>query len=436
MARPKKVHRYDYTIRTLAYYQQQGGIYNDIITILQKLRQTCTRDRIGTPASILNEATFIVDDSKTAGSDIIADMQEFKLLNNDRITSGTMDLIFACIYVLAFRDLTEGARLEVFRLMDHRVVDVGELFKLAESQEPQEELPEEHEQEFDAKKLGGLEFRVKGLNAVGIEKDGMIEVVVDHGPFIGMKVLLDPKVVSKYKLDAPPEYMQMLKDLTNQLAAKEKQLQELRKAMNVTDGNQQVRSYKADIKLLSKSLDSVRRELSAEKKKNEKLREERFDHELKSNSIIGKLTETCSLRELEKEKLRNEVVDLNKKLEDALANKTVDIKTVDDVLTFDYALQYIDDKEVYDEVKQLFEFLKRAMRRVATDEQYDQLDALEKKMLHNSLPSIHNHNQISNSNVFPGVVNNPNFPMGVGLEELQKMFVEFVNNMLNNGKQE
>lgn len=139
MARPKKVHRYDYTIRTLAYYQQQGGIFNDIITILLKLRQTCTRDRIGTPASILNEATFIVDDSKSAGSDIIADMQEFKQLNNDRITSGRMDLIFACIYVLAFRDLSEGARREVIRLMVHRVVDVGELFKLAEAQEPQEE---------------------------------------------------------------------------------------------------------------------------------------------------------------------------------------------------------------------------------------------------------------------------------------------------------
>lgn len=347
-----------------------------------------------------------------------------------------MDLIFACIYVLAFRDLTEGARREVIRLMDHRVVDVNDLFKLAEGQEPQPKQRQEHGQEFDAPKLGGLEFRVKGLKAVGIEKDGMIEVVVDHGPFIGMKLRLDPKVVSKYKLDAPPEYMQMLKDLTNQLAAKEKQLQELRKAMNITDGNQQVRSYKADIKALSESLDSVRHELYAEKKKQEQLKKEMADSQERALREIEHLTQTCNIRELEKEKLRNEVADLKQKLEEALANKTVEIKTVDDVLTFDFALQYIDDKEVYDEVKQLFEFLKRAMRRVATDEQYDQLDALEKKMLHNSLPSIHNHNQISNSNVFPGVVNNANFPIGLGVEDMQKLFVEFVNNKLNNGKQE
>ena len=424
MARPKKVHRYDYTIRTLAYYQLQGGIFNDIITILQKLRQTCFRDRISSPASILNEATFIVDDSMSAGSDIISDMQEFKKMNKERLSSGTIDLIFACIYVLAFNNLTEGARREVLRLMDHRVVDVGELFKLAEAQETHEEQEaEDPEQNGDSNRH----------EAFGFEKEGKILVFVQKGPLSGVSFYLDPEVVRRYDLEAPPEYESMLKDLTHQLAAKEKQLHELRKAMNINDGDQQVRSYKTDIRLLSDSLDSARQKLLVEQKKNEQLRKEMNDSKEKTERDIELLTQTCKIRELEKEKLRNEVAELRQRLEETIANKRIDIKSIDDVLTFEYMLKYIEDKEVYNEVKQLFEFLKRAMRRIATDEQYDQLDALEKKMLHNSVPSIHNHNQISNSNVIQGVMHNPSFPMGVGNEELEQLFIEFLNKKLNNG---
>lgn len=424
MARPTKVHRYDYTFRTLAYYQQQGGIYNDIITILQNLRQTCTRDRIGTPASILNEATYIMDDSKSVGSDIISDMREFKHLNSERMTSGTIDLIFACIYVLAFNELSEGARHEIIRLMDHRKVDVSELFKLAESQETQEE-----QEEQDMTMVADSDT----TEAYGIEKDGKILVTINKGHLQGFGLYLDPEVVRKYDLEAPPDYLVMLNDLTNQLAAKEKQLLELRKAMSSNCGDQQVRSYKADIRLLSDSLNSARQKLLVEMKKNEQLRKEMDDSKKETEREIEKLTQTCNLRELEKEKLRNEAAELRQKLEEKIANKRVDIKSIDDVLTFEYILKYIEDKELYNEVKQLFEFLKRAMRRIATDEQYDRLDALEKKMLHNSVPSIYNHNQISNSTVLQGVMQSSNLPMGVGKEELEQLFFELLNKKLNHG---
>lgn len=36
----KKKNKYqdDYSLRTLSYYQREGGIYNDLITILQRIR--------------------------------------------------------------------------------------------------------------------------------------------------------------------------------------------------------------------------------------------------------------------------------------------------------------------------------------------------------------------------------------------------------------
>lgn len=434
MARPKKVHKYDYTIRTLAYYQQKGGLYNDIITILQNERQNNQRDRLNPPATILNEACYMIDDSNTSGSDIIADMEEFKHLNHERLSSGTIDLIFACVYVLAYNDLSEGARHEIIRLMDHRYVDVTPLFMLAEAQEPQKEVEPEHDDEPYSE--APIAVTKEAPIAKGRLVRGKIIVDLPVGPFGIIRTAVDPKVVKKYQLDEDPESVKLMKDLTKQLAAKEKQIQELRKSIGGGKVDAQVKSYKEDIRLFSELLSAARKDLEKERSENKLLKDQMKHEKELSDKRIEDLQQTCEIRDLEKSKLRQELDELKDSIENQIRNKTIDIRTVDDILTFEYLLNYIEEKEVYDEVRQIFDLLKKAMRRVATDEQFDRMDALEKKMLHNSLPSIHNHNQISNSNVFPGVVNNPNFPMGVGMEELQKMFIEFVNKMLNNGKQE
>ncbi len=59
----KKTSKYkeDYSLRTLAYYQRKGGIYNELITILQRIRVKRGYGRILAPNKILNAATAAFD---------------------------------------------------------------------------------------------------------------------------------------------------------------------------------------------------------------------------------------------------------------------------------------------------------------------------------------------------------------------------------------
>lgn len=53
-----KINRIEYDIRTLAYYQQEGGAYNDIITVLSKLRNDAKYRGLPAPAKVLNEGSY------------------------------------------------------------------------------------------------------------------------------------------------------------------------------------------------------------------------------------------------------------------------------------------------------------------------------------------------------------------------------------------
>lgn len=53
--------RSEYSLRTLAYYQKQGGIYSNIITILMKLRDDPATSRVLAPNKVLNEASWLFD---------------------------------------------------------------------------------------------------------------------------------------------------------------------------------------------------------------------------------------------------------------------------------------------------------------------------------------------------------------------------------------
>lgn len=53
--------RSEYSLRTLAYYQKQGGIYSSIITILMKLRDDPATSRVLAPSKVLNEASWLFD---------------------------------------------------------------------------------------------------------------------------------------------------------------------------------------------------------------------------------------------------------------------------------------------------------------------------------------------------------------------------------------
>ena len=106
----------------------------------------------------------------------------------------------------------------------------------------------------------------------------------------------------------------------------------------------------------------------------------------------------------------------------------------DKQLTWSSILDYIESRKNYDYVKQIFPMLSYIAGRYATDEEWARMKALEEKMLADTLPTVHNHNSISNSNVFQGMMNNPNFPLGVDPEVFVRAAVEHYLNKLNNGQ--
>ena len=95
-------------------------------------------------------------------------------------------------------------------------------------------------------------------------------------------------------------------------------------------------------------------------------------------------------------------------------------------------LEYVENQRDYKNVNQIFEML-IYMSRVATDEEYDEVVGLRQKMIDDSKPTIHNHNTIQNSNVFPGLVNNPNFPIGADPNEIVKKALELYLKSQNDG---
>ena len=96
-------------------------------------------------------------------------------------------------------------------------------------------------------------------------------------------------------------------------------------------------------------------------------------------------------------------------------------------------LAYVESQRVYTNVNQIFEML-LYMSRVATDEEYNEIVTLRQKMIDACVPTVHNHNDIQNSNVFPGLVNNPSFPIGTDPEELVRKALEQIIKCQNDGE--
>lgn len=61
MDKKKSKYKDDYSLRTLAYYQREGGVYNELITILQRMRVGKGGRKILSPKEILNAATDAFD---------------------------------------------------------------------------------------------------------------------------------------------------------------------------------------------------------------------------------------------------------------------------------------------------------------------------------------------------------------------------------------
>ena len=53
--------RSEMSLRTLAYYQKQGGVFSEIITVLMKLRDDPATSRVLAPNRVLNEASWLFE---------------------------------------------------------------------------------------------------------------------------------------------------------------------------------------------------------------------------------------------------------------------------------------------------------------------------------------------------------------------------------------
>ena len=153
---------------------------------------------------------------------------------------------------------------------------------------------------------------------------------------------------------------------------------------------------------------------------------------------IYDLEEEVKSKEDELKAKDNQLATANAKIDEL--QKLVDSLKVRNESKYDKALSrkgilaYVENQRDYKNVNQIFEMLVY-MSRVATDEEYDEVVSLRQKMIDDSKPTVHNHNTIQNSNVFPGLVNNPNFPIGADPNEIAKKAIELYLNTLSDGKE-
>ena len=282
-----KISKEKFSIRTLTYYQEQGGVYNDIITVLTKLRNEPRHRGLPAPVSIINDACYHLA--------VMEQMFKHSYEDTEKYLAGIKDNLILCVMSI---------------LADKEVLHFGPLINFYVNR--------------------NSPFYVKFMP------------IINRRPVDSSKESEDPEKEKK-------------------VAALEKDL-ELTKAQLAT-ANERI-----------KQLESEQYRMNTESSKADKQ------------------------------------------------------------LTWSSILDYIESRKNYDYVKQIFPMLSNIAGRYATDEEWARMKALEEEMLANTLPTVHNHNSISNSNVFQGMMNNPNFPLGVDPEVFVHAAVEHYIKNLNNGQ--
>ena len=304
----------EYNIRSLAYYQAEGGVYNDIITILTKMRSEPEFRGLPSPAKSLNEACFLYD------------------------------------------------------------------------MKQQRDLDLEEEKKYISEIDGDLSKVLVAVMATAWEEDGYF-IAHDRYEYIG---------------DANP-YLHWFDNVFEGYLSKEKEAYD---------------SF-ADAHVISDLQDELNAKDSLLATANDKileLQDELQDVQQAKENLLA--TANAKIEELQKLvdslSVRNE-----SKYDKALSRKGI--------------LEYVENQRIYSNVNQIFEMLLGPMSRVATDEEYNEVVALRQKLIDASVPTIRN--EIRDSNVFTGVVNHPNFPIGGDPVEIIMKAVDLVLKKMNDGKE-
>lgn len=306
----KKIDRDEYMIRSLAYYHEQGGIYNELITILTNLRKK--QRGLPTIAKILNEACYWC-------ALLQQRLQEAQWADEEQVALGTAD--YGLCLTTQWEEEIDNIK-SIPQPVNRYVVA-----------------------SLVVSTVDGGDYVLSEICKAG-ENDKAI--------FPAFKFLLkkpEPKAEVKIS-EAETYYIRQIEDLKDELLAKDSLL---------ADANNKV-----------DELERMVKDLSA-----------------KGSSKLDK------------------------------------------AFTFDSLMEYTKNMKQYQFANQLLEMLKDKCAMIGAQDEYQQVSVLKQQLIDASVPTIHNHNDIHNSNVFPGMVSNPSFSMD------KEMMKEVITEMLKekeNGK--
>ena len=105
---------------------------------------------------------------------------------------------------------------------------------------------------------------------------------------------------------------------------------------------------------------------------------------------------------------------------------------LNNALTLDTILEYAESLKSYERAQHIFGLLSKIARNTATDEEYEKIDASSNKLtsIQLSQTNIYNQTTAYGSNIFAGIVNSPNFPYGKTEEEVYKLIMPKIEQLL------
>lgn len=313
----KKQDRDIYKIRTLSFYQKEGGVFNDLITVLTNLRSDSNVRLSMPPAKVLNEACRIFDDLSDSPEEGLTRSLDYWWETLGREGNIERLVIFSTMYILS-TDLPFANPLLSVEL-ERRLGNEKIVFPL-----------------FDA-------------------------ISHDH----------------RYMLNAPypSEVERELNDLRKQIEEKDNEIKQLKEA-------------RYDDAAVYFEVEN-----NALKERYELLSLESLQKELDYKAQIADLEELCKNKDYEISRLTSK--------------KVIKPKTeVDKALGLDNIMAYIESRGSYENCIQLFTMLDKLVRRIVTDEQLSQIDALEARMIAMSKGlTINNDIHDNTGDIMPGTVN-------------------------------
>ena len=347
MDKKKVKHKEDYSLRTLAYYQREGGVYNDLITILQRIRVGKVGGSVLPPNQILNAATDAFDayielcEDDDTNAIIDCGFEEFSGYIHDRTMHVPLGGWFMHTSLAGWHNKNGLIVLCALCVLLSRYPEFNEL-----------SVPQisDYVRKYD------LSYRRKK----------------DESLFEKFGNLVKENTENK---DAQLEALKKLLSIYETTIA-DKDLQIAKQSSLIADLEQRVEKY-----------ESVQQRL---------LGMELTDDDVR---IARNYLMSTSSSEFDKH------------------------------LTVASILNWIGKRKHYKLADQVLTMLKDIGRKTATDEEYEQIEAIENELISKySELSIVNNNMGIGSNILTGLTQNPMMPMGITPDQLVQKFLEFINN--------